>query len=127
MEPQNQGLPRPSSFVPEFTLGDRLRRAREACGYTQTELADLIGISQRSVSSYEADDTVPNLMTLRLWALFSQVSEPWLAFGDATATAPMPATWKTRKPRATRSPTIWKQRRHLRSIPSGNALVAIES
>jgi transcriptional regulator with XRE-family HTH domain len=111
-------------YVPDFTLGDRLRRAREACGLTQTELADAIGISQRSISSYEGDISIPNLLTLRMWGAVCQVNLSWLAWGDKARAEPMPADWKPRKMRATRSSTTWKQRTYLVDKLFGSPLVA---
>lgn len=41
------------------TLGERLRRLRKAKGFTQTELAQAIGSSQRMITYYERHDGVP--------------------------------------------------------------------
>jgi putative transcriptional regulator len=41
------------------TVGENLRAAREAAGLTQGELADLIGVSVVSVSSWERDVYLP--------------------------------------------------------------------
>lgn len=111
------------TFVPEFTLGDRLRRAREACGMTQAELAGTIGISQRSISNYEADVTVPNLLVIRTWASTTQVNLPWLAYGDAGAGDPGPGTWMSGRRRATRSLTTWEQSSCRMDRATGSALV----
>lgn len=94
------------SFVPEFTLGDRLRRSREAVGLTQTELADMAGFSQRSVSNYEADVTVPALDRLRAWADACQVNLAWLAYGVPDSPPPSTKNWSTGRRRATRAVTI---------------------
>ncbi len=34
-------------------LGDNIRKYREACGYTQTELADHVGIKKQTLFKYE--------------------------------------------------------------------------
>ena len=48
------------------TLGDRIRVAREAAGFTnQTKPAGRVGITQPQWSAYETDRKVPNLATLR--------------------------------------------------------------
>jgi DNA-binding XRE family transcriptional regulator len=112
------------SFVPEFTLGDRLRRSREAVGLTQVELADAIGISQRSVSNYEADVTVPNLLTLRAWASATQVNLPWLAHGRPDSPPPTGVTWATGRRRATRPVTIGYTEMPCLDTGAGNVLVA---
>lgn len=112
------------SFVPEFTLGDRLRRSREAVGLTQVELADAIGISQRSISNYEADVTVPNLLTLRAWASSTQVNLPWLAHGSPDAPPPSGGEWATGRRRATRPVTIGYPHMACLGRDAGNVLVA---
>lgn len=42
--------------APQWTITDRLRKARESAGMTQAELADAIGIGLRTVSNYEKPD-----------------------------------------------------------------------
>ena len=37
----------------EWTMGDRLRKAREAAGFDQVDLAELIGVSRTTVSNHE--------------------------------------------------------------------------
>lgn len=118
-------MPLPAyTFVPEFTLGDRLRRSREAVGLTQVELASTIGISQRSVSNYEADVTVPNLLTLRVWASATQVNLPWLAHGRPDSPPPTGGSWSTGRRRATRTVTIEYPLMSCPGRAAGNALVA---
>ena len=41
------------------TFGERLARLRKAAGYTQTELGDLLGVSQRVVTYYERESERP--------------------------------------------------------------------
>lgn len=48
-----------SSHEEEETFAQRLARFRQAAGYTQRELADEIGISQRMVAYYEAQTDHP--------------------------------------------------------------------
>jgi HTH-type transcriptional regulator / antitoxin HipB len=45
-------------------LGRQIRRAREAHGWSQTELAGRAGLRQHAVSRLEAGDVVPTLTTL---------------------------------------------------------------
>lgn len=81
------------TFVPTWTLGDRLLRARKSRGLSQAELAEAIGIHQRSISNYEADVTVPNWAIIRAWASECQINLSWLATGDPYADPPGPGTW----------------------------------
>lgn len=43
-----------------LTLGDQLRQWREAAGLTQPQLADILGITQQSVSDYERNRSAPD-------------------------------------------------------------------
>lgn len=49
-------------------LHAKLLRAREQQGLTQTQLADLMGVSQPSVASFERYDNDPKLSTIRRYA-----------------------------------------------------------
>jgi len=42
------------------TLGNRLREAREAAGWTQAELAERIGVSRKTVNTVENAVFVPS-------------------------------------------------------------------
>lgn len=67
---------------PEFGLGDRLRKAREHAGFKeQRPFAAVLGISQKSVSNYEAGRTTPNRPVLREWARITRVRLEWLLGG----------------------------------------------
>ncbi len=41
-----------------------LKHQRESCGYTQKQLADLLGIAPRSYQRYELGEREPNIETL---------------------------------------------------------------
>jgi transcriptional regulator with XRE-family HTH domain len=64
--------------APAWTLTDRLRKAREYRGLEQTELADLMGVSRRTVVNYEAGRTTPRRPQLIAWAFATGVSFQWL-------------------------------------------------
>lgn len=77
--------------VPEWTLGDRLRKAREAAGYaSQKDFAKATGISRGTVSSHEAGKRPTNARLLRQWARETGVSEEWLRTGAASGEQPGP-------------------------------------
>lgn len=42
-------------------IGDRIRRAREQFGISQKALGDLLGISDKAISTYESGRTLPPL------------------------------------------------------------------
>ena len=56
-----------SSFVPEFSLGDRLRKARESTGLTVREFADEIGVSHGTITNAEGDKRAVRPITIKLW------------------------------------------------------------
>lgn len=66
--------------APHWTLGDRLRKAREHAGMEQGELASRIGISRNTVGNYELGRGVrpPKLIVLRAWAHECGVPFDWL-------------------------------------------------
>jgi Zn-dependent peptidase ImmA (M78 family)/transcriptional regulator with XRE-family HTH domain len=70
----------------------RLKEAREAKGYSMTELANLVGVTPQAISQYESDDKQPEWSTL---VRISGVLEQSISYftssrpdgGDPTATA----------------------------------------
>lgn len=67
----------PSANRPEWTLGDRLRKAREFAKLDQDELGQLIGLSRQSVSNYERDRGHRD-RTVALWAKVCGVDLKWI-------------------------------------------------
>ena len=39
-----------------MTFSDKIKRSREVVGLTQQELANLVGVSKRTIASYECTD-----------------------------------------------------------------------
>lgn len=64
--------------VIEWTLGERLAKARRLKGWNQTELAQNLGIGRRSISRYEDDIAVPSRAVLIAWAEVTGVPFGWL-------------------------------------------------
>lgn len=67
---------------PTWTLGDKLRKAREMVGLTQTEMALAIGISRQSVSNYEVGDYEPRRIVLNAWSTQTGVPIDWFMQDD---------------------------------------------
>lgn len=65
LDPRLTALSLPDTAMPKHRtdtttrFGDRFTRLRKAAGYTQAELADEIGVSQRMVAYYEGPDAYP--------------------------------------------------------------------
>ena len=72
-----------TGVIPEFTIGDRLRKARELTGLDRAEFAGELGISRNTVNNYEAGHTRPRLLALRAWAMRTGVPLTWLQTGAA--------------------------------------------
>jgi transcriptional regulator with XRE-family HTH domain len=73
--------------VPEFTLTDRLRKARDKAGFTQAGLARALGIGRSSLAAYESGKNETPRKVVLAWAMCTRVPPAWLADGD-TGTGP---------------------------------------
>lgn len=73
--------------IPTWSMGDRLRKAREDAGLTQQELAEITTISHTSIKNYEAGKRTPRALYLRAWAEATGVPVEWLETGTAPADA----------------------------------------
>lgn len=69
--------------IPQFTRGDRLRKARELTGLDQTEFARELGVSRQTVSNAETDARAVRTITLRAWAMRTGVPVAWLETGES--------------------------------------------
>lgn len=68
--------------VPQWTLGERLRKARTHVDLTVDEMADELGCTTKTIYNYEQDRTVVRVPALKLWALRTGVPLLWLIEGD---------------------------------------------
>lgn len=71
--------------IPEFTIGDRLRKARELTGLTAQEFADEIGVNRKTVNSAENESRAVRRITLKAWSLRTGVPVEWLETGETPA------------------------------------------
>jgi transcriptional regulator with XRE-family HTH domain len=81
----------PVGAVPEWTRGDRLRKARMTTGLTTREFADVVGVSQKTVTDAENDrrPTVRKIL-LNAWAMATGVPVAWLEHGEVASPPPVP-------------------------------------
>lgn len=78
--------------IPEWTLGDRLRKARSLTGMNTRDFADKIGVSHGTVTNAEGDKRAVRQITLNAWSLATGVSLEWLVEGTGDpAPTPPPA------------------------------------
>ncbi len=54
-----------SNLKKNFTIGQKIKRARQEVGLSQRELGSLLKLSDKAVSSYEVGRAIPPLGTLR--------------------------------------------------------------
>jgi len=102
-----------TQHIPEWTMGDRLRKAREDAGLSQVELAERIGISRNTVSSAELGDRHPILVTLKAWAAETGVPLEWLQTGRLEPVAgPNGRRGRKAQSASSRSATALMQKRY---------------
>ena len=61
-----------------MTFSDKIKRSREVVGLTQQELANLVGVSKRTIASYECTDAVARRSTIEKLAKALKVSVKYL-------------------------------------------------
>lgn len=74
--------------IPEWTLGDRLAKARRMVGLTQQQMADEFLVSRQSVVSWENDQHRPPRRKVLAWALRTGVDPVWIEYGDTAMGGP---------------------------------------
>jgi transcriptional regulator with XRE-family HTH domain len=65
--------------IPQWTVPDKIRKAREHAGLSQQELADRLSVTRTSVVNWERGHTRPLRLILRLLAAETGVDEQWLS------------------------------------------------
>ncbi|WP_408898657.1 helix-turn-helix domain-containing protein [Nocardioides sp. R1-1] len=73
--------------IPEWTLGDRLRKSMDLAGMGVGEMAEAFGVSRETVSRWLGDRTRPKKSTLWMWAAGCGVDLQWLETGEASPEA----------------------------------------
>ena len=46
-----------------MAFSDNVKRLRESKNYSQSELAELVGVSQQAIADYEKGKKIPNIVT----------------------------------------------------------------
>lgn len=64
--------------IPEFTIHDRFRKAREHAGLSRENLAEEIDVSVRTIARYENGEVTPRRLVAKVWALRCGVDLDWL-------------------------------------------------
>jgi DNA-binding XRE family transcriptional regulator len=74
--------------VPEWTIGDCMRKAREHAGLSQAEMARDIGVGRTSIVRYETGTQKPSRPVLLAWSMRTKVSYEWMCHGDTHPCGP---------------------------------------
>ncbi|TYC63204.1 helix-turn-helix domain-containing protein [Rhodobacterales bacterium] len=69
----------------DYTLGERICKARDVCGLSTAQLARRLGIKTSTLQSWESDRSEPRSNKLVLLAGLLNVSPTWLLVGRGTA------------------------------------------
>ena len=67
-------------------LGNRIEQSRRNANLTQYQLAKKLGISQKNISKYENNESVPNGLIIRDLARILEVTADYLLFGQEAVT-----------------------------------------
>ena len=68
--------------IPEWTQGDRMRKARQLTGLSTMEFAREIGVSQKTINNAESDSHVVRKIVMNAWSLATGVPVEWLQTGE---------------------------------------------
>ncbi len=71
--------------VPNWTIADRVRKAREFSGLKQLDLAERVGMARTSLARIEQGKSEPRRTTLIAIAFATGVSLDWLENGETPA------------------------------------------
>ncbi|MCH5164189.1 MAG: helix-turn-helix transcriptional regulator [Clostridiales bacterium] len=77
--------------MPKQTIGEFLATQRKAKGYTQQQVADMIGVSNRTLSSWEQGRSYPDIMILPALAEIFGVTVDEILSGERLEVATVPA------------------------------------
>jgi transcriptional regulator with XRE-family HTH domain len=67
-------------MIPTWTRGERMAKARNSAGLDQDQMGELLGVSDKTISSWETEKRQPrNMMkVLKTWAEITDVPLWWL-------------------------------------------------
>lgn len=86
----NAPTPESAGGIPEWTLGDRLAKARKAAKRSVGATAEYFDVHPKTINNYENDRTQPSRAVLLQWALWTGADATWLATGVIPTSPPSP-------------------------------------
>jgi transcriptional regulator with XRE-family HTH domain len=63
---------------PTWTLGERLAKARDHAGISRPEMADRLGVSERTIRNYENESVTVNRLIALAYSAETGVGVEWL-------------------------------------------------
>jgi len=75
---------RSTRLVPEFGIGDRLRKARELKGLSQSGLGALVGLSHKIIGNIERGTTPIDGLQIYGWAEICDIDPTWIKTGEGS-------------------------------------------
>ena len=81
--PEHMSLNVMPGMIPQWTVCDRFRKAREVRGLSQSEFAVETGLSRRTISAIENGEKKPGTKEFNLWQMATGVPRVWLETGEA--------------------------------------------
>lgn len=73
-----------------MTFGERLKQFREGCGYTQEELAEMVGVAKTTITGYEKGNRKPDVSKIKKLAQALGITgDQLLGTGFETEKAPL--------------------------------------
>lgn len=92
--------------IPEWTRGDRLRKARQTLNLNSRDFAELLGVSQATITNAENDKHSVRRITIKAWAMATGVPESWLETGEVPPPPDRPKDLTLEKGRLARIVTL---------------------
>src|SRR5260370_2562423 len=77
-----------AAHVPQWTVGDRMRKAREDAQLNQSDLAGKVEIARSSIVNYETDRRMVSRPVLIAWSLATGVPYECLSHRDTLPCRP---------------------------------------
>lgn len=59
--------------IKKMSIGDIIKLFREYKGYSQEELAEIVGVTSSTISNYENNKTIPDVLKLRKIVVFLKI------------------------------------------------------
>lgn len=71
-----------------MSIGEQIKKARQDKGYTQQELADMLGVAKNTVTGYERGNRAPDALKIKAIAKALGVTGNWLMECEYTDEVP---------------------------------------